>query len=86
MVDREKLHQLMAMTLSSGLRSASDSETVATAILTEIAAQGLVIVPREPTPQMKAAGADNLFGSTQEDWGEEAATIYTAMIEAEREG
>lgn len=52
------------------------------AILVEIKAQGYVIVPREPTEAMREAGVDKLFGSSHDDWGDEAADIYRAMLSA----
>lgn len=47
-----------------------------------LAAEGLAIVPVEPCENMRAAGANELFGSADDDWGEEAARVYRAMIDA----
>ena len=47
-----------------------------------IEAAGCVVVPREPSEAMRLAGADKLFGSTSDDWGDDAAYVYAAMIAA----
>jgi hypothetical protein len=53
--------------------------------LSAIEAAGFAIVPVVASDAMRAAGADNLFGAANDDWGQDAAVIYTAMIEAAKE-
>jgi len=54
----------------------------ATAALSAIEAAGFAIVPVVASDRMRKAGADNLFGAANDDWGQDAAAIYTAMIQA----
>lgn len=43
---------------------------------------GRVLVPFNTTPAMRQAGADNLFGAFNDDWGDDADAIWKAMIAA----
>jgi hypothetical protein len=43
----------------------------------------------EPNEAMAAAGADNLFGSSSDDWSDDARAVWSAMVQAaldEKEG
>lgn len=40
----------------------------------------------EPSPSMREAGASMLFGSGSEDWGDDAAAVWQAMLTAAMEG
>lgn len=59
-----------------------DAETCAQAALDALKAEGFAIVPVEPSEAIKEAGAEMLFGSSKDDWGEEAADIFRAMVAA----
>ena len=54
----------------------------AQAALTALNAAGMVVVPVVPTEAMRAAGAGELFGSASDDWGDDAALVYAAMLAA----
>jgi hypothetical protein len=54
----------------------------AQAALTALEAAGMVVVSVVPTEAMRAAGADKLFGSASDDWGDDAALVYAAMLAA----
>jgi hypothetical protein len=54
-------------------------------MLSAIEAAGFAIVPVVPSEAMRDAGADNLFGAANDDWGQDAAAIYTAMIQAAKD-
>lgn len=49
-----------------------DAEEIVRAVLLAI---------REPSEGMKSAGAENLFGSASENWGDDARQVYRAMID-----
>jgi hypothetical protein len=36
----------------------------------------------EPSEAMAAAGADNLFGSSSDDWSDDARAVWSAMVQA----
>lgn len=44
--------------------------------------EGEALVPINATPAMRQAGADQLFGAFNDDWGDDADAIWKAMIAA----
>lgn len=79
-IDRERLARVCAKALTGGSLSSPKSidHAAVTAVLADIAAQGFVIVPREPTEAMQDAGleAGCRFGKKA------MIDIYTRMISA----
>lgn len=60
------------------------------AVLSELSAAGMVVVPREPTEAMMAAAHDagdrHLIGGARELESAEIALLWTAMLNAHKEG
>ena len=57
----------------------------AQAALAAIKANGFAVVPVEPTEAMRLAGAGELFGSADDNWGNDASLVYRAMLTAAQE-
>lgn len=88
MVDREKLVEaIQSEYFDASSRACDEPRRCVAAILTEIAAQGYVIVPREPTEAMWKAVRE-AWDNSPDDGGIELGERrrWSAMIEAEREG
>jgi hypothetical protein len=83
---REELIEAMAKAVfevNDG--SFTTEQELATAALSAIEADGFAIVPVVASEAMRVAGADNLFGAANDDWGQDAAAIYSAMIQAAKD-
>lgn len=80
---RPKLSECIALSLNGNPNKWKQAEEILSqAALTAIAEAGYAVVPVEPTEAMRSEGADRLFASAVDDWGDEAADIYRAMINA----
>ena len=89
-IDRERLARVCAKALTGGSLSSPKSidHAAVTAVLADIAAQGFVIVPRQPSENMQLHGRDAISDriSRKDDdatiWAEDAAACWQAMIDA----
>ena len=59
-----------------------DNRTLAHAIIEDLDAAGLAIVPKEPTPKMYEQAFASSFGWENKGWEMSPANCYRAMLEA----